>query len=74
MSYGAPSAKRARKELVPLETNVSVVGVGGYFVCEVRASTVKELKQEIEKVNGVSAIRQQIFHGEKQLHDRTQLS
>ena len=53
MSCGSPSAKRAKKELIPLKNNVSVVDVGGYPVCEVCASTVLELKQKIEKVNGV---------------------
>ena len=56
-----------------METNVSVVGLGGDPVCEVRASTVRELKQEIERVNGVAAFRQQICCGEQHLHDKDKL-
>ena len=60
MSAGCPNAKRAKTEPVISKVRVTVVNLGGDEVCQVQASTVRELKQKIEQETNVAAIRQHL--------------
>ena len=57
----APEAAKANE--------VTVVGLGGEAICQVRVSTVRELKQEIERLIGVEVTRQELCCSEMILRD-----